>query len=528
MMFSFTDESEPSNSPKRTLHLQPPSSIFGEDLLHEQSPTLLQKVSYWESPIDLNHEFERLFNDPTAVAAGFDLDVVENPDLTNVVAQDHSEVVTTDQSDAYNDSFQDLPESGRFLNTSCSPYFRGSADEQNPRELSIATNEISAQNSETYLSRSPSYNIFPEEQLDQDGPLRRHSSTTRNKVVKEWFVSNLASPYPTKDDLKNLAAASGLSLRQTRVSLSNLRARMKSGNLSVLRKSATAGSTESQSTASMRLLLPSHSTIVDSSLGSQHGLGQSYGEGWTQSLTDPHIHAASSKLIHPLSWPTTPQPVLAQPSDRGESMLHRRPALKRKGKKQDQYWYNHEGISLERSASTPESMLVTKDTADMFQCTVCPRSFKNVSDWKRHEAGVHSFHITEWVCMLDECVIDGLVRCVFCTESITSMDHFDIHRVMNCSGKEVSARTFARKDALRQHVLGVHLSSTNDEARKSFKVPETWARDVNDSQSNPDALWCGFCQLSLPSIRVRMDHVAKHFRSGVEMRFWVSRSKAWQ
>jgi hypothetical protein len=143
-----------------------------------------------------------------------------------------------------------------------------------------------------------------------------------------------------------------------------------------------------------------------------------------------------------------------------------------------------------------------------FSCTVveCTRSFKSAFDWKRHEAGVHGHSDREWICMLTD-GFKSRSECVFCS-------------IAPCSDKCIVERTFFRKDLLKQHVLHAHLAGEHTLVRKNFQVPQDWSRVVESSAVRPDSCWCGFCGLSFESVTTRMDHVAQHFREGLDMRAW--------
>jgi hypothetical protein len=158
-----------------------------------------------------------------------------------------------------------------------------------------------------------------------------------------------------------------------------------------------------------------------------------------------------------------------------------------------------------------------------YHCTVCPKSFKDAYAWRRHESGVHGYNSIQWVCMLHDAVVLG-IKCVFCSDIVDDVDHFDRHDMQVCMNKEKIERTFARKDLLKQHVQHVHLATANDYIRRGFEPPEIWSERECVSFTDPAALWCGFCQLVLGSTTIRMDHVAQHFRQGLDMTLWVPRA----
>ena len=267
----------------------------------------------------------------------------------------------------------------------------------------------------------------------------------------------------------------------------------------------------------------SRSPYIDAA---NYGMDISWPALFANASLEPTLPSYYDRLSLPVtpSMPPTSTEMMETPASQTK------PPHKRKGKRKCQVNPPQEASATEHSSSSPQSDDVLKNTTNKYKCTACPHSFKNASDWKRHESGVHGFHLTEWICMLDECIVDKSSNCIFCSEPINNnnyLSHVHQHRVMNCSGRDVAPRTFARKDALTQHVLGMHVSSVEDEDKKRFRVPDTWAKDVGDMQSSPDAVWCGFCLCSFLSTRERMEHVAQHFGDGLDLTFWTSRSKAW-
>lgn len=194
-----------------------------------RSPISLQDAQYWESPIDLNSELERLFHDPVGLAPGFTWD---NADCTCETVEDGSRnhaSLNPGSLDEYKDSFGDPIEFSNYLSKSCSPHLLGFSDGQ---EFTLK-GEPWGSASGTYTPESSVHHLTPGESISQASSPQRQSSGARNKIIKEWFMKNLSSPYPSKDQLQSLAAASGLSGRQTRVSLSNLRSRMRAGKSEV-------------------------------------------------------------------------------------------------------------------------------------------------------------------------------------------------------------------------------------------------------------------------------------------------------
>lgn len=124
--------------------------------------------------------------------------------------------------------------------------------------------------------------------------------------------------------------------------------------------------------------------------------------------------------------------------------------------------------------------------------------------------------------MLDGAIIDG-INCVFCSELFPELDHNEQHGILKCLSKAESERTFLRKDAMKQHIQQVHLAGMETSVKKGFKVPDAWKRDVEARVSDPAGLWCGICQLTFETTTLRMDHVAEHFRNGLDMSKWLPR-----
>lgn len=115
-------------------------------------------------------------------------------------------------------------------------------------------------------------------------------------------------------------------------------------------------------------------------------------------------------------------------------------------------------------------------------------------------------------------------KCVFCSDAVDDLNHFNHHNVQICLEKSESERTFARKDLLKQHVLQKHLVAANDYTRRWFDSPNFWSETVDMSL---EARWRGFYSLILDDMPARMSHVAQHFRSGLDMTTWEPWVATW-
>lgn len=166
-----------------------------------------------------------------------------------------------------------------------------------------------------------------------------------------------------------------------------------------------------------------------------------------------------------------------------------------------------------------------------FPCTfplLCGKSFKDSHDWKRHEAT----HLPEmWICMPDGNPPVAYDRCAFCGLYDPRMSHFKTHyNIKDCLNNSLTARSFARKDQLRNHINRIHLKRKDDSGNGSprFKIPsgpdllEGWYREPTDlAVQYPAALWCGFCQTKFPTWVERVDHVGAHFQRGENLSTWT-------
>lgn len=203
-------------------------------------------------------------------------------------------------------------------------------------------------------------------------------------------------------------------------------------------------------------------------------------------------------------------------------------------------------ISLFNNETSSPAVGPDIDSQSTFPCTVCVGSFESKFDWQRHEEGAHKLNNVEWVCMFHDDTLVG-TPCMFCPELIEDPKHLEQHGVHLCllngsigngihhdqphkrrSGhvckmSSLTARTFARKDGLVQHVRNTHLKDAHETARKSFKPRGVWVRPVNSAQVDPETVWCGFCQLAFEKLADRMVHVADHLQEGLAIERWIPR-----
>lgn len=87
-------------------------------------------------------------------------------------------------------------------------------------------------------------------------------------------------------------------------------------------------------------------------------------------------------------------------------------------------------------------------------------------------------------------------------------DHGETHNHRQCEDKGIDARTFYRKDHLRQHMRLMH----NCEMVPSMDNWKSVAININSR--------CGFCAQRFTNWQVRVDHLTTHFKNGAKMKDW--------
>lgn len=160
-----------------------------------------------------------------------------------------------------------------------------------------------------------------------------------------------------------------------------------------------------------------------------------------------------------------------------------------------------------RTAANPSRNLKVQELRP-FQCTFCTDRFRTKYDWSRHEKSLH-LSLEKWICSpLGPVSVDssGQRHCVYCNEANPSDEHVESHNHRACEEKGLDARTFYRKDHLRQHLRLVH-------GNKMVEAMDSWKSEATYIKSR-----CGFCAMSFDKWQDRIDHLAKHFRSGAQMK----------
>lgn len=151
------------------------------------------------------------------------------------------------------------------------------------------------------------------------------------------------------------------------------------------------------------------------------------------------------------------------------------------------------------------------DRKRIFQCTFCTDTFKSKYDWTRHEKSLH-LSLEKWICAPSGPTVtdqeSGNKQCVYCGLHNPSSDHLETHNHRQCEDKGLDARTFYRKDHLRQHLRLMH----SCEMTTSMDSWKSIAMNINSR--------CGFCAQRFTVWQERVDHLTAHFKAGSRMADW--------
>ncbi|KAF2773462.1 hypothetical protein EJ03DRAFT_347964 [Teratosphaeria nubilosa] len=147
----------------------------------------------------------------------------------------------------------------------------------------------------------------------------------------------------------------------------------------------------------------------------------------------------------------------------------------------------------------------------IFQCTFCTDTFKSKYDWTRHEKSLH-LSLEKWICAPLGPTIggpaQGVKKCVYCDIENPSDNHAEAHNYRQCEEKGMDARTFFRKDHLRQHLRLMH----GCEMEPYINQWKSVAVSINSR--------CGFCAQRFTVWQERVDHLTAHFKAGARMTEW--------
>lgn len=161
-----------------------------------------------------------------------------------------------------------------------------------------------------------------------------------------------------------------------------------------------------------------------------------------------------------------------------------------------------------------------KQMATKYVCTFCQRSYSNRFTWERHEKSAHIAGDL-WICG-DTLSMEALQDCPICaTGGILHSIGECGHRFPECLRRPKGARTFYRRDALKQHLKVFHCKN---QAWPKQTVP--LHLDVWRVHSSPAAtsLVCRFCCYQPRNWEARVQHITSHFEVGMDLSEWKASS----
>jgi hypothetical protein len=289
-------------------------------------------------------------------------------------------------------------------------------------------------------------------------------SKTNARPLRLWFASHPEHPYPTEHNKEQLASASGLSRTQIDNWFSNARRRKKQSE-----QATSAASLEIHRQGSP---MPQRPTMDMTPL-----------ERWQHSPPDaePAQFADIERAIG-LASSTSSLDALQQAShyDLGDMLISDFDS--------DGIWHSLPGSVDSSSATTSSCNSRLSRTSSRrsfgenslevlsrkphrrskrseFRCTECVRTFTRKSDLLRHERAIHSRSKEIWIC--SNLILPGEPttvwrisqpgpECALCGLPDPDDKHFLSHEFVACADRNVSERTFTRKDHLFQHLEKFH------------------------------------------------------------------------
>jgi hypothetical protein len=180
--------------------------------------------------------------------------------------------------------------------------------------------------------------------------------------------------------------------------------------------------------------------------------------------------------------------------------------------------FGKRGRRRRRHTATVTHVVIPHKPQRQYQCTFCIESFKTKHDWQRHEKSLH-LSLERWICAPSGGIVpcqvqklagENLLICVFCGSSNPDEVHLETHNYVSCLDRSLEERTFYRKDQLRQHLRLVH-----GECKFITQTMESWKVESPNIKSR-----CGFCGDILETWPSRVDHLAEHFKAGMNMTEW--------
>jgi hypothetical protein len=382
---------------------------------------------------------------------------------------------------------------------------------------------------------------FEMQDLEDDRPSVKSGTRfprTAIKILKDWMDQHKDNPYPTEEEKDELKMLTGLKSGQISNWLANTRRRTKTRARGVSPSiRSPAWPTTSSASTSAAINIPfdkkqiRHNGKTWDRMTPFERWQHSPPENEPASVTD--IAQALSKTKSRSQDSSLSSRSTALDSSAGSSLSHRAaPSLASLETAMSESLLSSgslSNLSLEssmshgslnsrgrdkrrrrRTAANPSRNVKVAEVRP-FQCTFCTDKFRTKYDWSRHEKSLH-LSLEKWICAPIGPVLTtsstGLRQCVYCGEANPTEEHVETHNHRACEEKGMDARTFYRKDHLRQHLRLVH-------GCKLTPSMESWKSEATFIRSR-----CGFCKQEFTKWQDRVDHLSKHFRSGAQMKDW--------
>lgn len=345
------------------------------------------------------------------------------------------------------------------------------------------------------------------------------------KILKSWLSEHSSHPYPTDDEKDTLRIKTGLEKNQVSSWLANARRRGKArprgvspsrGAVPIPGKQLPPGvdyselnplerwrhSPPENEAASARDILTAMAT-TSFAPGSNNPKGGSHLRKSGSSNDDSQSNNRPAVSLNSYSLDTTTQSSISEMSF----------ASAYSNRSSRGSW--NSGDTKERRRRRQKSAIAQNSFqkhrgARIFQCTFCTDSFPTKYDWQRHEKSLH-LPLDRWTCTPEGGVLrnpDGGFVCAFCQHPNPDEDHMETHNYSTCQEKPPQDRTFLRKDHLNQHLRLMH----NVKYRPWM---DAWKSATTEIKSR-----CGFCPATFTTWKDRVDHLAAHFKSGMEISQW--------
>ncbi|KAF2758415.1 hypothetical protein EJ05DRAFT_475731 [Pseudovirgaria hyperparasitica] len=349
------------------------------------------------------------------------------------------------------------------------------------------------------------------------------------KILKEWMEEHRSNPYPSEEEKAILAKRTSLSMNQVNNWLANTRRREKNKMPKRATSPSIRPSTEAVDVPEGRTwydLNPferwKHSPpenepapmpiILDNIRQFSPPTGSSSASSYRQKSSTSGSHYSALRAPSTTSLETGSK--LSASALSSQSFESFDSARWSHGSRRSWGSFGSFGNPNKdrrrRRRATAKLQMPATIQSRIYQCTFCTDRFKSKYDWSRHEKSLH-LSLEKWICApLGHTITNmaGEKRCAYCDYLNPTPDHIESHNHQTCAEKGIEARTFYRKDHLRQHLKLMHACKMTDGM-------ESWKSEAALVNCR-----CGFCGQTFTRWQDRVDHIAKEFKNGAAMKDW--------